>query len=259
MIKNKKHISRICIIAATAFSICASVGVADGYVMGSDTYRIDSDSVNSGGTSFSTSSSYSLGSSVGELGTGFSSSSAYYMNAGFWVPDSNTTYISITSPSDANLGAVSGLLGGVGNASSTWTVTTNNPSGYELTVVSGTAPALKAPNSSIADYGPSGSDPDFNFSIAASTAEFGFTVEGADTAPRFLDNGSACNAGSSNATDKCWDGFSVTPKAIATSNTGNHPSGTATVLKYRVQIGSATIQDESPLYESSITVTAIAL
>lgn len=228
-----------------------------GFVMGGSTYRIDSDSINVGGLSFSTSSNYSLGSSVGELATGISSSTVYKISSGFWTSDD--VYISITSPADANLGSVSGLLGGTGNASSTWVVTTNNSTGYSLSVVSNTYPALKAPTSGIPDYSPVGADPDYTFTVASNAARFGFSPEGSDVIQRYKDNGSACNTGSSNTTDACWDGFATTSKMVASSNTGNHPSGTATVLKYRVQIGNAFIQDASPLYEASITVTAITL
>lgn len=231
--------------------------LAQGFVMGSGAYRIDSDSVNSGGTSFSTSSSYGLGSSVGEIGTGQASSSVYRLNAGYWQSDD--IYISLTSPSDANLGAISGLLGGTGNASSTWLVTTNSPGGYSLSVQSSTYPALKAPDASIPNYAGAGGVPDFAFSVPATTSAFGFTAEGTDIVQRFKDNGSACNVGSSDSTDACWDGFATTSQAIAAAASGNHPTGTETVLKYRVTIGASTIQDSSPLYEASITVTAVAL
>ena len=230
---------------------------ASGFVMGSSAYRIDSDDLNAGGTSFSTSSSYSLGSTVGGLAIGNASSSVYSLNAGFWHSDD--TYISLTSPADANLGAISGLLGGTGDASSTWLVTTNSPTGYVLSVRASTDPALKAGSAGIADYGPSGGIPDFTFTVPATTSAFGFTVEGSDIVQRFRDNGSACNTGSSDGVDACWDGFSTTSSPVASAASGNHPSGTQTVLKYRVKIGASTIQESSPLYEASITVTAVAL
>lgn len=240
----------------TLFLVSAPI-IGYGYVMGSGTYRIDSDSVNVGGLSFSTSSNYSLGSTVGEIATGYSSSSVYSMSAGYWTPDD--IYISISSPSDTNIGAISGLLGGVGNASSTWIVTTNNPDGYQLNVVASTDPAMKSPIAGIPDYDPSTSDPDYAFTVASNEARFGFSVEGAHTTARFKDNGSSCGVGSSNAIDACWDGFSTTTKVVASSGSGNHPSGTATILKYRVEIGNAFIQEASSLYEASITVTATAL
>lgn len=240
------------------FAILSSPFIVSAYVMGSGTYRIDNDSLNNAGTSFSTSSSYSLGSTLGEVGTGFSTSSAYHMFAGYWTPDD--TYISISSPSDTNLGAISGLLGGIGNASSTWTVTTNNAAGYSLSVVANTYPALKAPAAGIDDYVPSGADPDYVFSVSPTDARFGFSPEGVHVVQRYLDDGiSACNTGSTDSSDRCWDGFSTTSKTISSSNIGNHPSGTPTVLKYRVEIGSGIIQDSSPLYEASITVTATTL
>lgn len=255
-LSHKEHILHA-VLTTCLIMACFMPILARGYVMGSGAYRIDSDSVNSGGTSMSTSSSYSLGSTVGEIATGAASSSMYRLSAGFWQPDD--TYISLTSPLDANLGAISGLLGGTGNASSTWIVTTNSPAGYTLSVRSGTYPALKAPDAGIADYTRAGADPDFGFSVPSSTAEFGFTVEGTDIISRFRDDGASCNAGSSDAIDACWDGFSTTSQAVASSPASNHPLGTETVLKYRVQIGSGVIQDSSPLYQASITVTAVAL
>lgn len=248
----------LCFILIMATTAIVSIPfLVSAYVMGSGTYRMDTDSLNSAGTSFSTSSSYSLGSTLGEFGTGFSSSSAYRMSAGYWTPDD--TYISISSSVDANLGAVSGLLGGIGNASSTWTVTTNNSAGYALSVVSGTYPALKAPAAGIDDYVTAGADPDYAFSIPASDARFGFTPEGIHITSRFKDNGSACNTGSGDTADACWDGFATTSKTVSSGSISNHPSGTPTTLKYRVQIGSGKIQDSSPSYEASITVTATAL
>jgi hypothetical protein len=236
---------------------CLAPLLVQGYVMGSGAYRIDSDSVNAGGTSFSTSSSYSLGSSLGEIGTGTSSGSVYKMSAGFWQADD--IYISLTSPTDANLGAISGLLGGTGDASSTWLVTTNNPAGYTLSVRAATSPALKAPNAGILDYVPAGADPDFAFTSPATTSQFGFTPEGGDIVSRFRDNGSVCNSGSSDTTDKCWTGFSTTSQSVASSPSSNHPYGAETTLKYRVKIGASTIQDSSPSYSASITVTAVTL
>lgn len=253
---NSLRVIRMISICIVLFLVGAPI-LGYGYVMGSSAYRIDSDSINVGGLSFSTSTNYSLGSTVGEIATGYASSSVYSMSAGFWNPDD--IYISISSPSDANVGAISGLLGGVGNASSTWIVTTNNPDGYQLNAVASTDPAMKSPISGIADYDPVTSDPDYVFTVANNDARFGFSVEGAHTTQRFKDDGNNCGVGSNNGVDTCWDGFSTTTKAIATSGSGNHPLGTATILKYRVQIGNSFIQEASSLYEASITVTATAL
>lgn len=227
------------------------------YTMGSGSYRIERDSVNVGGTSYSTSSSYSLGSTVGELGTGVSTSTSYRMSAGYWIPDD--VFISISSVSDVSLSSISGLVGGVSNGSSTWTVTTNNNAGYSLTVRASTTPALKAANSSIPDYVPGGASPDFAFTTPAFESRFGYTVEGAHTDSRFKDNGTTCNTGTGNTVDACWDGFSTTTRTISTSNSANVPSGTDTILKYRVEIGSSVLQEADSNYSASVTVTATTL
>ncbi len=227
------------------------------YAMGSGSYRIERDSINVGGTSNSSSNNFTLGSTVGEISTGLSSSTSYRMNAGYWIPED--TYISISAPTDVSLGSVSGLVGGVSNGSSTWTVTTNNAAGYTLNVIASTSPALRSLYASIPDYVPSSSDPDFTFTTPAFESRFGFTVEGSHTPARFKDNGSACNTGTSNTTDACWDGFSTTTKSIATSNTSNDPTGTATTLKYRVEIGSSALQEADSNFSASVTVTATTL
>ncbi len=229
----------------------------DAYTMGSSNYRIDTDSINSGGTSFSTSSSYSLGSTVGEAGTGFSSSTNYRMSAGYWIPED--TYVSINAVDDVDLGSISGLIGGQSTSSSSWNVTTNNALGYQLTVSASTNPALRASQSSIADYSPSGADPDFAYSASTASSSFGFSPEGVDILGKYKDNGSVCNFGSGDTANACWDGFSTTPKIISQGATANEPSGATTTIKYRVHIGADVIQDSSSGYSASITVTATAL
>ncbi|HEY1037189.1 MAG TPA: hypothetical protein VGE62_01245 [Candidatus Paceibacterota bacterium] len=229
----------------------------DAYTMGSTQYRIDSDSINSGGTSFSSSGSYSMGSTVGEVGTGFSSSSAYRMSAGYWIPED--TYVSINAVADVSLGSISGLVGGQSTSSSSWNVKTNNNLGYQLSVVASTDPALKAPQASIPDYAPAGADPDFSFNGPSASSSFGFSPEGADIIGRYKDNGSVCNFGTGDTSGACWDGFSTTPKVVSQGATANEPSGATTTLRYRVHVGSNVIQDSSGGYEASITVTATAL
>jgi len=227
------------------------------YTMGSSNFRIDSDSINSGGTSFSTSTSYSLGSSVGEVGTGFSSSTSYRNSAGYWTPED--TYISISASSDVSLGAVSGLIGGQSTGSSTWLVTTNNSLGYQLSVVSLTNPALKSAQSSISDYVPASSNPDFSFVESSASSTFGFSPEGVDIVDLYKDNGSVCNFGTDDTSNSCWDGFSTTPKVVSQGFVANEPAGATTTLKYKIFIGPNVIQDSGSDYSASITVTATAL
>jgi hypothetical protein len=225
-------------------------------VMGSSTYKIQSDTINFGGGIDSTSSSYKLGDTLGEIGTGPSSSSTYRVNAGFW--QMQQTYISISSPSDVSLASISGLLGGSSEGTAAWLVTTDNIAGYNMTIKASTNPALQSGADSFADYAPATANPDYAFTNAASDSSFGFTPEGVDVATRFKDNGSACNTGSGETSSACWDGFSTTDKLIAERATGNHPSGTTTTVRFKAESGSSHIQTAG-VYSATVTVTALAL
>src|SRR3989338_5612444 len=77
--------------------------------MQSSTYRIQSDSLNFGGVD-SSSSTYKLSDTLGEVATGDSNSATYYMHAGYW--QMGESYISISSPSDLVLASMGGLSGG---------------------------------------------------------------------------------------------------------------------------------------------------
>lgn len=225
-------------------------------VMEGTLYKIQNDSINIGG-GFSTSTNYYMQDTVGEVGTGYGTSSTYGVHAGY-QQNFVETYITLSAEADVGLGSIGGLVGGIATGSSTWTVTTNNAAGYSLTVVASTTPALKSGAASFADYAPGGPDPDFDFTVAASNSAFGFSPEGVDVIQRFKDNGSVCNAGGSNTLDKCWDGLSTTPKSVATRNSSNHPLGSTTTLKYRVESGASHIQDAGA-YSAVVTVTAITL
>lgn len=221
--------------------------------MSSGNYKIPTDSINVGGQ-LSTSPSYKEIDTTGELGSGLSSSTNYKLSAGFLA--SEYVYLSITSASDISMSSFSGLTGGTGNGSTVWTVTTDNPAGYTLTIAASTNPALTSAGSQFDNYTPTTSDPDYTWSVPSSAGEFGFTPEGVDIYSRFLDNGSSCNTGSSDTADKCWDSATTTPKTIAYRTTGNHPSGTTTTVKVRAESGSSHIQPDGA-YSATLQVTLL--
>jgi len=223
--------------------------------MQSSTYRIQSDSLNIGGASGS-SSSYKINDTLGEVGTGDSNSSTYYMHAGYWQMQESS--IAITSPTDLVMASMSGLSGGSSEGTMSWTVTTDNGAGYSMSIASSTTPALKSAVDSIADYVPAGANPDYNFTNAASSSSFGFSPEGTETSGRFKDNGSQCNIGALETSGKCWDGLSTTPKVIAGSTTSNMPTGGVVTARFRAESGANHIQT-SGVYNVTITATAITL
>lgn len=223
--------------------------------MGSSTYKIDTDSINFGGVN-SSSSNYKLDDTLGEVATGDSNSSNYYMHAGYWQMQSS--YIAISSPSDLVMSSMSGLSGGSSEGVISWNVTTDNTAGYSMSIASSTIPALKSPLDSLSDYTPAGVDPDYDFNNPSNDSSFGFSPEGTEASPRFLDNGSACNTGTLETTYKCWDGLSTTPKIFAGSTTANQPSGSTVSIRLRAESGVDHIQT-SGQYNVTIIVTATTL
>lgn len=225
-------------------------------VMQSSTYKMMSDTINVGGLYSSSSATYNLGDTLGEVGTGDSNSANYFLHAGFW--QMQESYIAISSPSDLALTNIGGINGESSEGTISWQVTTDNFAGYSMSIQSTTTPALTSPEDSFADYAPAGADPDYNFSIVSTTSEFGFSPEGVDTSTRFKDNGSACNTGSGEVSAKCWDGLSTTPKAVFQRTTSNHQAGTANTVRFRAESGASHIQI-SGSYAAPIVVTAITL
>lgn len=225
-------------------------------VMESDNFHIQSDSINFGG-GLSTSSSYSLEDTLGEIATGDSDSDNYAMRAGY--QQMQEVYLAMTSPDDVTMTpAIGGVSGGTANGSTTVTVTTDGAAGYQLLISGEGNPALQSDASSIPDYAPAGANPDFAFAVTAGLASFGFSPEGTDIAARFKDNGAACNTGSGDTSLACWDGLSTTDEVIAERTTANHPAGTETTLNFRVGVGLGANVLEG-IYTATTTVTALAL
>lgn len=219
-------------------------------------FKIERDSINIGG-GLGTSSSFQLQDSVGEVGTGFSESTNYKIQAGY-QQNIEETFIAISAPTDLTLNSINGLTGGSSTTSAAWNVTTNNNSGYSLSIKASTDPALKSTLDSFDDYSPATSDPDFDFSIDSSSAEFGFSPSGADILGKYKDNGSACNVGTSDSLYKCWDGLSTTTLSVAQSGTPNDPGGTQTTINFRAESGNNKILTAGS-YSATITMTALAL
>lgn len=223
--------------------------------MGSPTYKIQSDTVNIGGSD-SSSTSYNLSDTLGETGTGDSSSSNYNMHAGFW--QMQNSYLAISSPSDLTLSSIGGISNQASEGTMSWTVTTDNPAGYTMSISSTTNPALKSAYDSFSDYIPASSDPDFDFNNLPTDSSFGFSPEGTEASDRFKDNGSICGVGSNETQGKCWDGLSVTPKVMAGSSSPNHPTGSVVSARLRAETGTDHIQTSGD-YTVTIIVTAATL
>jgi hypothetical protein len=245
------------LLTSLLIAVLVPAGAA-AYVASSTNYRIELDSLNVGGL-LATSTNYRIEDTVGESATGIGTSTSYNLYAGYQQFDATPTTITISAPADVTLTpAISEGEGGTANGSAAWTVITNNSAGYNLTIKADSSPALASSGDSFADYSPAGAAPGFTFSVGDSESAFAYSPEGTDLVDNFKDNGSACNTGSSDATNACWEGLSTSDTAIAQAVSANSPGGTETTVKFRAVAGASKSQSAGS-YQATITVTATAL
>ncbi|MFA6437587.1 MAG: hypothetical protein WC242_05260 [Candidatus Paceibacterota bacterium] len=258
MQKNKKFkIKKFPIIVLIVNILLIVVNVKTS-AMSSSNYKIQNDSINTGGLDTATSLNYQIKDTVGEVATGNSTSTSYKIYAGYRQMEADYT-ISISGGGTATLTpSIGGVTGGTATATTSFTVITDNPVGYALSVKADTNPALKSGSYSFADYAPaSTSTPDYNWLISSSDSEFGFSPEGTDINQKFKDDGESCNTGGSDNPDKCWYGLSISDESISNLGIANNPSGTQTIIRLKAESGSAHIQ-EAGNYTATITATAMA-
>ncbi len=231
--------------------------VSEAQVRSSSNYRLESDSVNFGG-GLATSTNYSLESTAGEIATGPSDSATYSLRAGY--QQMQEVFISLTAPADVIMTPnIGGITGGTANGSTSVLVLTDSPSGYALTLVAESAPAMQRfDGESIANYAPQAApNTDPTFLTTASDAHFGFNPEGDDVVLRYLNNTTLCGVGSNSTALMCWDGVSTTPQTIA-SGAANQPSGATTTLYFRVGVGGSVVVPAGT-YVATTTLTALPL
>jgi hypothetical protein len=224
-------------------------------VASSTNYRLQADSVNTAGV-LSTSSSYRLEDTTGEVGTGIGTSTAYGVGAGY--QQMLVSALSLSVPGSTSLAPnIPDTGGGAATGQGTWTVRTDNPAGYTMQIRASGNPALVSGVNNFANYTPAGADPDFSFTILATVAEFGYSPEGSDIVSRYRDNGAVCNAGGSDTADRCWDALLTTDRLIAQGASANHPNGSGTTIKFRAESGASNVQPAGS-YTATATVTVLA-
>lgn len=186
-----------------------------------------------------------------------------------------TSEISISSPSNVSLSPnMAGMTGGSASGDATWTIKTSDSSGFSMTLKEGdAAPALsgQTQGDSFADYTPANaSTPDWDWSVADSTAEFGFTIvpaTAADAVADFLDDAtSACGGGgaSTQTTEKCWftlNGTTEVPIINRSSETDYAGQAEKVIFKAQLYNSDGVPNDDAGMviedtYQATITATA---
>jgi hypothetical protein len=173
-----------------------------------------------------------------------------------------------TAPNDVVMApSLQGLTGGTSYGTSTVAITTNNVTGYNMTIAFATATAMQGENitSDINNYTPTvGGTPDFNFSVPAGTAEFGYTIDSVTTPgdidARFKDNGSACNTGSGTLIGKCWYGAAnaTTPVTLINRPNATPGTGATSTIVFRVGVGANPVPAlQQGFYTATATLTVL--
>ena len=186
------------------------------------------------------------------------------VNSVFTITQQINAEISFTVPA-TNITMVSSILGITGgNATGTTqaVVRTNALNGYNMTIAFSTTTAMRgliSSSTAIRDYGTStAAEPTFLLN-ASTSAQFAYTVTATtstDLDPSFLNNGAACNIGSTMTTDRCWKG-PATSTFMIVNRTSAASGGATTTIKFVVNVPSnplpAVVQD---LYQATATLTA---
>jgi len=234
-----------------------SFGVVAAQMMGSESFLMESDSVNIGG-GFAGSDNFLMESTMGELATGESGSDNFQLRAGFQQMQS--VQLSMTIPDPVIMSpSIPGVAGGIANGSTTVTVITDSPGGYQIEIAALNNPALQENGgpATIADYSPTGAS-DYTFVVGDFDSHMGYTVVGDHVDVRFLNNTSVCSAGTANTGQHCWDGLSTTAAVIVSAAQSNHPVGSDTTVYFRVGVGGSVLQAPG-VYTATTTLTATPL
>jgi hypothetical protein len=172
------------------------------------------------------------------------------ISSNFVVSQQITNEISFVATTSATtmVGSIAGLTGGYATGTNVTVVNTNNVTGYNMTIFFPTTTSGRAMQASstayIDDYLPAGgvaTSTDFTFTdpTAGTAARFGYTVRASTTGEVtsfFMNNGSACFAGTNETDNRCWARPSTSPMTIINSTAPN--SNSTTTVKFRVAVPS---------------------
>jgi hypothetical protein len=153
----------------------------------------------------------------------------------------------VTTANDITLApTIPGLSGGFASGTTTVAVNTNNPLGYAMTIEFDDVTAMQqdAGTSTIPNYAPV-SGADYDFTMAAGLAGFGYTVfsdtNTSDTNSIFLNDGASdCSTGSTGTLGKCWYNAAdaTNQLEIINRNSPTPSTGATTTLAFQVGVGA---------------------
>lgn len=187
----------------------------------------------------------------------------------FTISQSVTAEISFVTPtSDVTMSpSIPGITGGTANGSAQVRVYTNNNTGFNMTIQASSSPAMQGNvfGGSIRDFATTTSgwmaEPAYDFTVPANSAGFGYNIQATsstDLDQSFLNNGSICNAGSSQTSGQCWIGASTTAFTIINRSTQTAASGATSTIYFRTTINSTpspAIPEDTYVATTTLTAT----
>ncbi|HTK33483.1 MAG TPA: hypothetical protein VL335_02985 [Candidatus Paceibacterota bacterium] len=191
----------------------------------------------------------------------------------FTISQTITSEIAFATPA-ANVTmspSLGGITGGTSNGQTQVVVTTNNSTGYNMTLTASSSLGMIG-NASSSNYIPAyvpaaGLTPDYSFTTPANAARFGYSVAASSTGDNvtlFKNSGAACNTGSntnsptSNTTINCWLNASTTAITIINRSLQTPASGATSTVYFRVNITSnpsPVIPNDTYVATSTLTAT----
>jgi len=178
-----------------------------------------------------------------------------------------TSEISISSPTDVTMSpSIPGITGGTANnvgSPTTWNVSTNDTSGWELAVAYNHVLRKGSGGNNQTEFDDytesSAGTPDYSWgAVGSSNEEFGFNVSaGANAIQKWLDNGSSsCNSSGGSATSNhCWSPLSSSDQKLAENSSPTSSSGVNTSVEFQAQAGSSNDLEEGT-FTTTVTATA---
>jgi hypothetical protein len=171
-----------------------------------------------------------------------------------------------TNPSNVSMaGNLSGITGGTATGSTQFKVTSNNASGYSVTIAFFNNAGLYAMRgdedggAQIRDYAAGAGTPTLNLT-ASTAAQFAFSINSstsADTAAPFWTDGASCAAGVGSSHGKCWKLPSTSSVEVVDRTTAATTGATSTLL-FKVHVpSSANPVPTAQTYTATATLSVV--